>query len=105
MFRIDGYNIILSRGDTGAMKVKATATLNGDDIRFVLDRRILVRVGSMDELDRKLSLAERSLEDREASGKDDGTLPVLVDVSDPARIIHRASPDVALPSWATEVIG
>ena len=75
------------------------------DIRFVLDRRILVRVGSMDELDRKLSLAERSLEDREASGKDDGTLPVLVDVSDPARIIHRASPDVALPSWATEVIG
>lgn len=75
------------------------------DIFFVLDRRILVRVGSMDELDRKLDLAARSLEDREAAGKDDGTLPVLVDVTDPARIIHRASPDVPLPEWAVEEVG
>lgn len=75
------------------------------DIRFVLDRRFLVRIGSMDELDRKLGLVVLSLEDREAEGKDDGTLPVLVDVSNPTRIIHRASPDILLPSWATEQVG
>ena len=92
---------------TSPLAPRVTGMELGDryDIRFVLDGRILVRVGSMDELDRKLSLAERSLEDREAAGKDDGTLPVLVDVSDPARIIHRSSPDVELPGWATEEIG
>ena len=92
---------------TSPLAPRVTGMELGDryDIRFVLDRRILVSVGSMDELDRKLNLVGRSLEDREAAGKDDGTLPVLVDVSDPARIIHRASPDVILPQWATEVIG
>ena len=69
------------------------------DIWLVLDRRIKVRIGSIDELERKLSMTERSLSDREAEGKDDGTMPVLVDVSDPARIIHRASPDIELPDW------
>ena len=69
------------------------------DIWLVLDGRIKVKIGNMDELDRKLKLTERSLSDREAEGKDDGTLPVLVDVSDPARIIHRASPDIDLPAW------
>ncbi len=70
------------------------------DIWLVLDGRIKVKIGNMDELDRKLKLTEYSLSDREAEGKDDGTLPVLVDVSDPARIIYRASPDVDLPDWA-----
>lgn len=70
------------------------------DIRLVLDGRILVKIGDMDELDRKLTMTERSLEDRAQAGKDDGSLPVLVDVSDPARIIHRASPDIQLPDWA-----
>lgn len=69
------------------------------DIWLVLDGRIKVKIGNMDELDRKLKLTEYSLSDREAEGKDDGTLPVLVDVSDPARIIHRASPDVEMPDW------
>lgn len=70
------------------------------DIWLVLDRRIKVKIGNMDELDRKLNMTERSLADREAEGKDDGSMPVLVDVSDPARIIHRASPDIELPDWA-----
>ncbi len=69
-------------------------------IWLVLDNRIKVYVGNMDELDRKLNMTKRSLDDREAAGKDDGSLPVLVDVSDPARIIHRASPDIVLPDWA-----
>ncbi len=92
---------------TSPLAPRVTGMELGDryDISFVLDRRILVRVGSMDELDRKLDLAERSLEDREAAGKDDGSLPVLVDVTDPARIIHRASPDVLLPEWAAETVG
>ena len=70
------------------------------DIWLVLDRRIKVRIGNMDELDRKLTWVERSLENSVESGKDDGSLPILVDVSDPARIIHRASPDIELPDWA-----
>ena len=34
MFSVDGYNIRLHRGDTGAMKVKANATLNGQTFTF-----------------------------------------------------------------------
>ena len=70
------------------------------DIWLVLDRRIKVKIGNMDELERKLTMTDRSLADRVAEGKDDGSMPVLVDVSDPARIIHRASPDISLPDWA-----
>ncbi len=70
------------------------------DIWLVLDRRIKVKIGNMDELDRKLSMTEHSLADREAEGKDDGSMFILVDVSDPARIIHRASPDIEMPDWA-----
>ena len=69
------------------------------DIWFVLDHSIKVRVGGMEELERKLNMVERSLEDRLAAGKDDPSLPLLVDVSDPTRIIHRASPDIELPDW------
>ena len=69
------------------------------DIWLVLDKRIKVRIGDMTELDRKLSMVQRSLEDRLETGKDDPSLPLLVDVSDPTRIIHRASPDIELPDW------
>ncbi len=69
------------------------------DIWLVLDKRIRIRIGNMDELDRKLKMIERSLVDRAEAGKDDGVMPVLVDVSDPTRIIHRASPDIELPDW------
>ena len=70
------------------------------DIWLVLDRRIKVQIGNMDELERKLTLVERSLEDRVEEGRDDVSMPMLVDVSDPTRTIHRASPDLELPSWA-----
>ncbi len=70
------------------------------ELYFVLDGHIKVRIGSMDELDRKLMLAERSLADKQAAGGMTDTMPTLVDVSDPARIIHRSSPDIVLPDWA-----
>ena len=72
------------------------------DLWLVLDKRIRVRIGAMDELERKLKMIERSLSDRVEEGRDDGTLPAMVDVSDPARIIHRVSPDVELPWWAVD---
>ena len=64
-------------------------SVNGNDINDVLDYRFY--------------MTERSLADREAAGKDDGSMPVLVDVSDPTRIIHRASPDVELPDWVRDL--
>ena len=72
------------------------------ELYLVLDRRILVRIGSMDELERKLTMTERSLADRWEEGRDDDSLPMTVDVSDPARIIHRISPDILLPEWAQD---
>ena len=87
---------------TSPLADRVTGMELGDryDIWMVLDRRIKVRIGNMDELDRKLNLTERSLSDRAEEGRDDGSMPVLVDVSDPARTIHRASPDIELPVWA-----
>lgn len=70
------------------------------DIWVVLDHMIKIRVGSMDELDRKLDLADRSLNDKAQNGGLPQDMPTLVDVSDPARIIHRTSPDIELPDWA-----
>ena len=70
------------------------------DLWLVLRGGIRIRVGTMDELERKLTLADRSLQDKAASGGIPAGMPTLVDVSDPARIIHRSSPDVELPFWA-----
>ena len=70
------------------------------DLWFVLDGSIKVKIGNMDELDRKLTVTERSLQDRAEEGFVSGGLPTLVDVSDPARIIHRTSPDIGMPPWA-----
>ena len=44
MFTVEGYNIRLSRGDTGAMKVKATATLEGEPFTFGPDDRALFSI-------------------------------------------------------------
>lgn len=44
MFIVDGYNISLSRGDTGALKVKANATLNGEPFTFGSDDRALFSI-------------------------------------------------------------
>ena len=70
------------------------------DMWLVLRGGIRIRVGGMDELERKLTLADRSLQDKAQSGGIPTGMPTLVDVSDPTRIIHRSSPDVELPAWA-----
>ena len=44
MFNVEGYNINLSRGDTGALKVTATATLNGEPFTFGTDDRALFSI-------------------------------------------------------------
>ena len=44
MYNVDGYNINLSRGDTGALKVTATATLNGEPFTFGPDDRALFSI-------------------------------------------------------------
>lgn len=44
MFDVTGYNIRLSRGDTGALKVKATATLDGQPFTFGADDRALFSI-------------------------------------------------------------
>ena len=89
---------------SSALADRVTGMELGDryDLWFVLDGRIKVRIGTMDELERKLKMTERSLAASAEEGRDDGTLPVMVDVSDPARIIHRVSSAVELPDWATE---
>ena len=70
------------------------------DMWLVLRGGIRIRVGTMDELERKLTLADRSLQDKAQSGGIPAGMPTLVDVSDPARIILRSSPEVELPDWA-----
>ena len=44
MFNVDGYNITLSRGDTGAMRVTAEATLAGEPFTFGADDRALFSI-------------------------------------------------------------
>ena len=44
MFKVEGYTITLSRGDTGAMKVSATATLNGEPFTFGENDRALFSI-------------------------------------------------------------
>ena len=44
MFSVEGYTIRLSRGDTGAMKIKATATLNGEPFTFGPNDRALFSI-------------------------------------------------------------
>jgi cell division septal protein FtsQ len=70
------------------------------DLWLVLRGGIRIRVGTMDELERKLAVADRALRDKAESGAYPNGLPILVDVSDPARIIYRVSPEIELPDWA-----
>ena len=44
MFDVDGYTIKLSRGDTGAMRVKAVATLDDEPYTFGPDDRALFSI-------------------------------------------------------------
>ena len=70
------------------------------DLWLVLEGNIRVRIGTMDELERKLELADRSLHDKNQNGGIPAGMPTLIDVSDPARIIYRSSPDIEMPFWA-----
>ncbi len=79
-----------------ADRVKGMETGDRYDIYLVLEGRMKIRFGSMDELDRKLDLVIRTLEHR-IDGPEE--LPTLIDVSDPARITTRRSPDVVIPDW------
>lgn len=44
MFVVEDYNISLSRGDTGALRVNATATLAGEPFTFGSDDRALFSI-------------------------------------------------------------
>lgn len=57
MYNVDGYNISLSRGDTGALKVTATATLGGEPFTFGSDDRALfsIKNGSGDIVKEKIA--------------------------------------------------
>ena len=44
MFNVEDYTITLSRGDTGAMKINATATLDGEPFTFGSDDRALFSI-------------------------------------------------------------
>ncbi len=69
------------------------------DLHVILDGRIRIQIGNMNELDRKLALAARVLADKKDPVPAD--MVALVDVSDPARVIYRISPDISLPDWAS----
>lgn len=44
MFNVEGYTITLSRGDTGALRITATATLDGQPFTFGEDDRALFSI-------------------------------------------------------------
>lgn len=44
MFNVEGYAISLSRGDTGALRIVASATLNGEPFTFGSDDRALFSI-------------------------------------------------------------
>ena len=44
MFNVEDYTITLSRGDTGALTVIATATLDGSDYTFAAEDRALFSI-------------------------------------------------------------
>ncbi len=69
------------------------------DLWFVLDGSVRVRLGDLSELENKLDTVRKALEEREASGVDAGDMPLSVDVSDPTRVVFRASYEVVIPDW------
>lgn len=44
MFNVEGYTITISRGDTGALRITATATLDGQPFTFGEDDRALFSI-------------------------------------------------------------
>ncbi len=82
-----------------ASRVRGMELSDRYNLYFVLEGNVRVSVGSISELSDKLTMAHRALAEREASGVDIGDLPLSVDVSDPVRVILRASPEVVIPAW------
>ena len=70
------------------------------DLWLMLNGGVRVKVGGMDELERKLSVVDSALSKMAQDGGLSSGLPILVDVSDPARVICRVSPEIGLPDWA-----
>ncbi len=71
------------------------------DLWIVLDGRVQVCFGTMDELDRKIELAGRVLSENSGTGD----LPARLDVSDPKRSTYREGLQIELPDWASPMQG
>ncbi len=78
-------------------RVSGMETADRYDLWIVLDGRVQVCLGTMDELDRKLQLANRVLSENGGTGD----LPARLDVSDPQRSTYREGLQIELPDWAT----
>ncbi len=89
--------------NSSALAANLTGMELGDryDLWLVLDRRIRVCLGGMEELDRKLDLVIRLLNEIEEIASAPDGVYTLIDISNPARIVHRTAPDVAMPEWVT----
>ncbi len=72
------------------------------NISVVLKGNIKIRMGDTDELDRKFQMIDRVLTDKQAEVESADGMPILVDLSNPARIVFRMAPDVTLPDWGIE---
>ena len=70
------------------------------DLYLVLTGNIRVRIGTMEDLDRKLNRAAEIIAEQEAAGKLSGEFPMLVDASKLSAVTFQASPDVEMPAWA-----
>lgn len=69
-------------------------------IYMVLDHRIKIEIGDMNELTRKLQMAQETLTRQEANGGISTAMPTLITVSDPAVSTVRTAPDIDMPDWA-----
>ncbi len=77
------------------------ATLDGVDtsdrydLYFVFNGCIMVRLGKMSELDRKLEQALYLVTNELSSGE----IPTVIDVSNPSKSTLRQNPELEMPSW------
>lgn len=65
------------------------------DLWFVMQGRIKVRLGTADDLNRKLAQAMEVLMKQPSLD-----VPAVLDASDPTRITYRETPDLVLPGWS-----
>lgn len=65
------------------------------DVYFVFNDHIMVRLGNMKELDRKLEQAVYIVNNKLSSGD----IPAVIDVSNPAKSTLRQNPQLEMPDW------